>query len=92
MGAQEKAEWRKDVFGGGSTWVEASVKEPVQRKQEEMFHGGGCMSPRKRKVPLPQQPEEMNKGEGDNRYFEVWGSDLWSAPCKLSGTERGSGI
>lgn len=51
MEAQEKAEWRKDVLGGGSTWMKASVKEPVQRKQEEMFHGGGCMRPRKRKVP-----------------------------------------
>lgn len=41
MEAQEKAEWRKDVLGGGSTWVEARVKEPVPRKQEEMVHGGG---------------------------------------------------
>lgn len=41
MEAQEKAEWRKDVLGGGSTWGEARVKELEPKKQEEMLPGGG---------------------------------------------------
>ena len=50
------------------------------------------MNPRKRKGSFSlQRPEEMNKGKGDNRYYEVEGSDM-EGYCKLSGTERGSGI